>query len=858
MKNLLLIFTIFYAQILISQTLIINSGNTLDAEDPINIVFQLDSIIQNNTFPIEELNSDPISVRFERVETLVYKPNENNNGNPYRYETKEYDFEDKIITLSNVEGTFKYSFESEDNFLEYFDIPIGEKMTSIRIWVEFPNSNFFNNDFYDTNSEQYIGVVGPYGPQFEVFFKEGIDKTLYSNVFTISNNVVNSNLNSLIISATDDINIVVRDDCGSDNCERWLDNAKKNLAHPIFSDFTGDGVNDLVARVYSLYLGDIDWELTDEEKALYFSRWVLFKGESFGENEVQYSFYSSYDQINEAIILYSKDLDGDGDLDIYTVPDVYHGLESNKPDDWSGEVILYLNDGSGTFTRLDEDVVFPPKSIIGQLDTDSDIESIGSLANKYDSRYLWLGENSSVIQFFDKVNGSYTETRSPEIFIEPKDGNEIFYRKVVDLKLYDFNNDGNDDILFWLSQQEMLEIYFDDEGNFIGDTDTMSLEELGFISENYFIIIHGSDTGFDLSNTDFSNDILYTYSSNSYDEHYSFDIVELSEGKDVIFFMDIFSLGQYEVFFDDIYNGPMSTLYALDIDGENLTDITSSFFQDESNINYISSSNAPEFVDFNNDGLLDIYFWGGWATSSSSTKSLFLINKTTHFENAVVPFPDVNEFLLGDFNNDGYMNLFQSVENDLKLATNIKVLIENGRKTIDYEDTTPVILRLLLDTTIPVITLLGESTVTLEIGQVYTDAGATAEDNYDGDITEAIVTVNNVDTSVVGTYTVTYNVSDANGNVAVEVTRTVNVESSLSVDDNIKNILKIYPNPVDDKLIIQGLQKKTKVSIYTILGKLVLSEMVSTEIDVSNLKTGIYLIKVTDIEGQLVRRFMKK
>ena len=235
-----------------------------------------------------------------------------------------------------------------------------------------------------------------------------------------------------------------------------------------------------------------------------------------------------------------------------------------------------------------------------------------------------------------------------------------------------------------------------------------------------------------------------------------------------------------------------------------------------------------------------------------------MINKTTHFENAVVPFPDVNEFLLGDFNNDGYMNLFQSVENDLKLATNIKVLIENGRKTIDYEDTTPVILRLLLDTTIPVITLLGESTVTLEIGQVYTDAGATAEDNYDGDITEAIVTVNNVDTSVVGTYTVTYNVSDANGNVAVEVTRTVNVESSLSVDDNIKNILKIYPNPVDDKLIIQGLQKKTKVSIYTILGKLVLSEMVSTEIDVSNLKTGIYLIKVTDIEGQLVRRFMKK
>ena len=41
-------------------------------------------------------------------------------------------------------------------------------------------------------------------------------------------------------------------------------------------------------------------------------------------------------------------------------------------------------------------------------------------------------------------------------------------------------------------------------------------------------------------------------------------------------------------------------------------------------------------------------------------------------------------------------------------------------------------------------------------GTTYT---ATASDNYDGDITADIVTVNNV-TSVIGSYTVTYNVSD--------------------------------------------------------------------------------------------------
>ena len=79
------------------------------------------------------------------------------------------------------------------------------------------------------------------------------------------------------------------------------------------------------------------------------------------------------------------------------------------------------------------------------------------------------------------------------------------------------------------------------------------------------------------------------------------------------------------------------------------------------------------------------------------------------------------------------------------------------------------------DTTAPVITLVGDAEITVEVGSTYTDLGATASDNYDGDITADIVTVNNVDTSVVGTYTVTYNVSDSSGNDASEVTRTVSV-----------------------------------------------------------------------------------
>ena len=79
-----------------------------------------------------------------------------------------------------------------------------------------------------------------------------------------------------------------------------------------------------------------------------------------------------------------------------------------------------------------------------------------------------------------------------------------------------------------------------------------------------------------------------------------------------------------------------------------------------------------------------------------------------------------------------------------------------------------------LDTIPPVITLIGDVTVTLSVGDSYTDAGATAEDNVDGDITENIIIRGDiVDTNVQGNYTVTYDVKDTAGNSAQQVSRNV-------------------------------------------------------------------------------------
>ena len=95
----------------------------------------------------------------------------------------------------------------------------------------------------------------------------------------------------------------------------------------------------------------------------------------------------------------------------------------------------------------------------------------------------------------------------------------------------------------------------------------------------------------------------------------------------------------------------------------------------------------------------------------------------------------------------------------------------SGNPAVEVTRTVDVVL----DAVAPVITLLGSDPIDVEAGSPYVDAGATATDNIDGDLTGSIVTVNPVNTAVLGPYLVTYNVSDSSGNPAVEVTRTVDV-----------------------------------------------------------------------------------
>ena len=83
--------------------------------------------------------------------------------------------------------------------------------------------------------------------------------------------------------------------------------------------------------------------------------------------------------------------------------------------------------------------------------------------------------------------------------------------------------------------------------------------------------------------------------------------------------------------------------------------------------------------------------------------------------------------------------------------------------------------KVIVDTP-PKITLKGEASITLNIGDTYTEQGATAKDDTDGDITNKISTSGSVNTSKAGKYTITYKVKNSRGKETT-ATRTITVKA---------------------------------------------------------------------------------
>ena len=87
-----------------------------------------------------------------------------------------------------------------------------------------------------------------------------------------------------------------------------------------------------------------------------------------------------------------------------------------------------------------------------------------------------------------------------------------------------------------------------------------------------------------------------------------------------------------------------------------------------------------------------------------------------------------------------------------------------------------------------------------------------------------------------------------------------NPDSNIEVAEN---DFVIYPNPVNDRLYIETQTLTQTIEIYDVYGRIQnlsnsATQQLSNSINVDNLNSGVYFVKVVTEKGEVVKRFVKK
>ena len=114
---------------------------------------------------------------------------------------------------------------------------------------------------------------------------------------------------------------------------------------------------------------------------------------------------------------------------------------------------------------------------------------------------------------------------------------------------------------------------------------------------------------------------------------------------------------------------------------------------------------------------------------------------------------------------------------------------------------------------------------------------------------------NTISVSAVG-FDRTVKVQFSSGDIAVSKI-VLNGATTLNVDEINSRSFTIYPNPVSDKISVNGIENINSVKIFNSLGALVKHSRSANDIDVSDLAKGIHFIQV-DNGNIMAKKFIKK
>ena len=346
-------------------------------------------------------------------------------------------YEDKYST--NYRFDFIYDetndlfvFKSQDIIANLFSLKESEYFDYLNISLELEDFEFENIDTSELNKMFTFDNKGLRSPDPEYFGSEIYltpDISIKGNQGNFVNvrNILKTNYDSELKKSIQDFQI--------ENSR-----VSSGTFSPFFNyiDYDNDGTKELMLRTWTASGGnpEIDEVFTNEEKNQLFSRMSFFEVKKENDSLIL-KYESSIDEKAEGIDIHVQDLNNDGYKDIFTVPDVYHGKEYNRPayyqnNDNFRPNMLYYGKSSGGFEidSLTQSTYYKGYKYILQSDNDPELEIFGMLNDP---------DNGSIISKWD-YNPS---TLNYDLNIEQKtDFLEIFH--IIN---YDYNKDGNMDII---------------------------------------------------------------------------------------------------------------------------------------------------------------------------------------------------------------------------------------------------------------------------------------------------------------------------------------------------------------------------------------------------------------------------
>lgn len=180
----------------------------------------------------------------------------------------------------------------------------------------------------------------------------------------------------------------------------------------------------------------------------------------------------------------------------------------------------------------------------------------------------------------------------------------------------------------------------------------------------------------------------------------------------------------------------------------------------------------------------------------------------------------------------------------------VKFVLVEGDFKEDIELTAPTNL---------VATPASTSSITLTWGEV---ENATTYNVYRADeLVANVADVNYTDENLESNTEYCYTVTAVNGSEESEKSEE---ECVKTLEDGIEELvskIEVYPNPVENELLVSSEEMIEKITIYTVTGAEVFNaqcEMKEVKLNVSEFNSGVYFVKIKTTDNEMIQRIVKK